>query len=339
MRAALSLLVAVASASLACTYDVPRLQQTSDASASNEGASTQPDGGGDEGGADSTTPEAGPDAEGGAHPCTGALCPCQNSGNCAGTDDVCALQQTVGAALFAAAGANFCTKPCCTSGDCDPGTVCFASGQGGNYCVNPSWLSRSTAQGQGLGGATCSAGSDCRSGLCTGAGICGDTCCSFPGPPAECASGTQCAFGNFPGAATLDRHFAAFCGLPGGALAYGDACSGNNQCSGGLCYESGGSGNCTRPCGSADECGAGNGCQLDQQGSDIYAACFPATGGQEGANCSNDGQCLGAWCGAGNMCTNICYSDSACTVVGWRCLPQADSLQTGNYLVLACGKP
>jgi hypothetical protein len=74
---------------------------------------------------------------------------------------------------------------------------------------------------------------------------------------------------------------------------------------------------------------------------DMYFACFPWPGtGAEGSSCNGDMQCLGGWCNASSVCTNVCFTDAACSadVPGWRCTPQEDDgFPSGNYLVLACG--
>jgi hypothetical protein len=214
--------------------------------------------------------------------------------------------------------------------------VCFGSGQGGNYCVKPLWLGR-VAPGAGAvnGGSSCSNGSQCRSGLCTG-GTCADTCCSLT-DSAQC-SGEQCTFGAFPGATSLDTHFTARCGPPRGLYGYEASCAGDDQCIGGLCSpDPTGTGSyCTNACRSSDDCAPGATCLLDERGTDIYFACFPSSGLAQGAKCSTNDQCLGAWCGTGNQCSNICFTDAQC-IQGWRCTPQPDVLATGTYLVLGCG--
>jgi hypothetical protein len=348
MRKGTALAPALVATCLACTYDIPDLVAGDGAAPDEGGAAGKPEGGG-EIGAEAGVEVGGGDASAGASegghpsdgasgqdaPCTGSLCACDNASSCA--SGICAVSVTVGAPLFAAAGMQFCTKPCCTSTDCDKGTVCYGSGQGGNYCVDPAWLGRSKP-GSAQGGAVCSTGSDCRSGLCTAAKTCADTCCSFPGA-GECATGSQCAFGNFPGAVSLDTHFTGRCGPPGGAGAFGAPCGGNGDCAGGLCFQQGGGGNCTRPCGTADECGGGNTCDFQVQGRDIYFACFPTQAtAPMGAACMNDGQCIGDWCGSTSQCSNVCFSDSACSAVpGWHCLPQAINLPAGTYVMLVCG--
>jgi hypothetical protein len=249
---------------------------------------------------------------------------------------ICAQSLTVGTSLYGAAGNHdFCTRPCCTSADCDPGTVCFASGQGGDYCVSPAWLGRSTPGG-GKGGAPCTAGNQCRSGLCAGSS-CADTCCSLVDSPQECSNGAQCTFGPYPGSA-FDTHFGARCGPQGGAGSYGTPCSAGNQCQGGLCVGAGtASSGCTNACRSSADCDTGAACLLYVQGTDIYTACFPETGaGPQGSPCSSDTQCVGNWCGTSSQCTNVCSTDAEC-ISGWHCTPQSDPLPTGTYLVLGCG--
>lgn len=325
----------VASVTSAGCYDVPGLATGHDGGTTGrDGSPMTLDGGGD-----APVVDTGGGGEDGSAPpdggCSGILCPCANGGDC--PSGVCAQSITVGAALFGAAGGNnFCTQGCCTSADCPAGTVCFASGQGGQYCVNPAWLGRSAPGANALGGATCSTGTDCRSGLCSGS-RCADTCCSLASSSTECDDGAVCVFGTFPGQSSIDTHFAPSCSA-GGPGTYGADCSGNGDCQGGLCYQTNMGAYCTNPCRSQAECGDGSACQVDQEGNDVYAACFPwpATGGQ-GAACTSDEMCQGDWCGTSSQCTSICFTNADCTVVGWTCTPQPSTLPTGDYLLLACG--
>ena len=340
MRTAPVLVAAVLLACFACTYDIPGLA---------------PDAGGD---GETSTGEAGDDqgsesgmdsgSSSGGHPgdagpvdagCTngGSLCPCSGASDCATGTPICAEAVDVGADL---GHAGFCTKACCTSADCSAGAVCFASGQGGNYCVDPAWLGRSTPASSAIGGASCTAGSECRSGLCS-ASACADTCCSFAKSTAECASGSQCAFGFFQGSSSFDRHFAAICGPPGGAGTAGSPCSVSEECAGGLCYAGTGPSFCVQPCAAPSECGSGYACQLDIDGTDLYTACFQFSGGSpQGSQCNSFQNCLGGLCNAG-LCSNPCFSDAVCTS-GWRCQPELDDSyplgpQNQEYTVLACG--
>jgi hypothetical protein len=298
-----------------------------DAAQNSGDASTASDTGG---GSTSDTTAA---AEAGA--CT-VSCPCANDSDCTtakGVQGICALAADVGADL---GHTGFCSQPCCTSANCDPGSVCFASGVGGNYCVNPAWLVRSSTLGGSIGGATCTSNAQCRSGLCAG-GKCADTCCSFADSSAQCASGTECAFGAFPGTSP-DIHFAPHCGAPGGTQTTGSLCTVSSECAGGLCYTDTANPFCVAPCSSPGECGGGFACQLDIQSGDIYAGCFQSDGATaQGASCTNYMQCLGGLCSAAGECTNICFSDSVCEG-GWRCLPMLDDeYPAGDPTVLACG--
>ena len=39
-----------------------------------------------------------------------------------------------------------------------------------------------------------------------------------------------------------------------------------------------------------------------------------------------------------NECTDVCFANSDCTKSGWRCRPEAETLQGGGkFEVLACG--
>jgi hypothetical protein len=330
----------VASAASAGCYDVPALEHDSGA-ADSDGSSVV-----DSGYVGHPMDSGGPGDDGSSPPqdaaCTGVLCPCNNAADCTGPSNVCAQSLTVGGALITAAGTNsFCTLGCCTSADCPTGTVCFASGQGGQYCVSPSWLGRSTPATSAQGGATCSTGSDCRSGLCAG-NRCADTCCSWTDSTNECTEAAQCVFGTFPGASNLDTHFAPNCSA-GGGTPFGNSCGVNGDCQGGLCYQTGMGAYCTQPC-RVQNCGFGYACQVDQQGNDLYAACFPwMPDVAEGQGCSSDDVCQSDWCLTSNqLCTSICFTNSDC-MSGWTCTPQATpapqatTFPTGNYVLLACG--
>jgi hypothetical protein len=328
----------------ACTYSIPGLAPGTDAAgdlteASVNDASVSD---GDAAGSDEAGGDAAPGTDGDAE-CTdgGILCSCTSASACSTATPICAQLADVGSDLGYA---DFCTQPCCTSANCPAGSVCFSGGAGGSYCVDPAWLGRSSMLGSATGGTSCSSGGQCRSGLCDGAGKCADTCCSFAESAAECASGSQCSFGTFPGSGSADKHFAAWCGPPGGADQGGAQCSSSDQCAGGLCYtDTGGEypPYCVQPCSTSAECGSGAACQLDVQGGDIYAACFPLMGdeGAQGAPCTNGyQQCLGGLCNAQGLCTNICFSDAVCTVSAWTCKPmQDDGYPPGDPTVLACG--
>jgi hypothetical protein len=333
---------------LGACYDVPELDRADGGDASitsSSGASsgsTGSSGGDDEGGSSGSSSGGGSNADattGDAGPCNGVLCACTSNSDC--TSGICATSDIVGTDIASAAKVSFCTQPCCTSVDCtdSPASVCFGSGRGGNYCVNPGWLQRAVP-GPKLGGAACNASTDCRSGLCTNGNLCGDTCCSFPGYSvgvSQCATGAQCSLGTFPGTSTTDRHFTAFCGKPGGSSPFGATCNSDNECAGGLCYYPP-EGNCTEPCSAPSDCPGGYACLLDQEGTDIYFGCFPSSASApEGTACGSNSECLGQWCNGNSKCTNVCVSDLTC-ISGWHCRPQPFTWgePPEPYQVLAC---
>jgi hypothetical protein len=283
-------------------------------------------------------------------PCNGFGCHCSTNAACE-SQFVCVDKLTVTGDIWNAwmdaggsSDAGFCAKPCCTSGDCNVGdggsgaSVCFATGAGGNYCV-PSLLlgDRSSTIGTLGGGESCT-NAPCRSGLCLDSGVCADTCCSTAGGSnAQCATGTICLFGRFPGGA-FDVHESANCGpLQFGSLS-GNPCNMNSDCRSNLCVDGGGqfapTGTCEDPCrkASASEC-AGTfvraTCEYLQPdpsvSADIVAGCVPvlrAGGGDAGpAVCFVDDQ---------NSSTGDCQT-------GEFCRPELLTIAGMTYSVLACG--
>jgi hypothetical protein len=270
--------------------------------------------------------------------CTGLACACTLGTDCA--TNICATKVMVTAAAYTAAGnTGFCTKPCCSSADCDAKTVCFATAAGGNFCVRPEWLGRSSQLGEGPGGASCVADTDCRSALCVGS-TCQDVCCSSAQVASECAVGQSCVFGTFPGR-SFDKRYVAYCAPPAGTAASGAACGGSTMCATGLCatvdYK------CHDACRNSGDCGSPTvECgyaipNLSTPGSSLVSACSAALGpGAQGAPCTNNNGCQSGFCDAtSKQCTDVCYGDTDCTFAGWRCRPEL--LLPTPYSVLACG--
>lgn len=305
-----------------------------------------------------TTPpqEAAPPVESG---CGGGLgCPCSGPTDC--SSGICA---TPGKDVPTGFNDNtsFCTQTCCTSTDCGPGTVCLAASSAtgaaassavGSYCVNPTLLSRGSALGTGIGGATCSSGRDCRSGLCSTAGYCADTCCSTAessSSSTECDN-SECRFDTFPGASTYDNGFTAWCGS-GGQDPNGSTCSRNSDCQSELCTTpSGGSGfdqsTCNDACRSGTDCG-GNGMSCVYVGVSagtgstvtIVAACVSGAGNKsDGATCSTDDECQSQFCDASGVCTDVCIDDSDCVASLPHCLPETVVIpnDSSSYTALVC---
>jgi hypothetical protein len=237
-------------------------------------------------------------------------------------------------ALFAAAGGHkFCATTCCSSGECPAGTVCFATGQGANYCVNPAWLGRTSSVGMAPGGAACSKGQDCRSGLCTSSGFCEDTCCSKSSTCSHrtsCAPPTACAFGLFPGAA-FDTHFTAACTLLPDASPNGTSCSSSGECQSDFCTVAS---ICSGPCGSSANCQAGQACAYypgyspaGSTTSDFAPVCSSPVGSSLPAQpCSAPSDCTSNFClpgMTGSFCSDVCFADCDCPAALPYCAPMA----------------
>jgi len=264
--------------------------------------------------------------------CRSLGCTCAGDLDC--DSQICADQLTVTAGLYNEVGHGFCIQPCCTSSDCPSGFVCFGTGAGGNYCIDPSLVGRS-APGSMMGGSTCSSDGECRSGLC--AGTCQDTCCSMYAS-GECAN--SCRYGAFPGR-DIDTHFTAHCTSSGGMTQNGNSCGNDGECLSDLCYlytfEF-----CAGACQSSADCGLGGYCDWALDSSDdLFAACFAGTGPTGlGGSCTKDANCATALCDpTSKQCTDVCYSNSACSSVsGWRCRPETLTIMGAlSASVLLCG--
>ncbi|HEY2512970.1 MAG TPA: putative metal-binding motif-containing protein [Polyangiaceae bacterium] len=246
-----------------------------------------------------------------------------------------------------------CTKPCCTSADCDPGAICFGPGTGGNYCLDARSLGR-TAPGAGVAGAACSGDGDCRSAKCA-SNKCEDTCCTNN----NCTNGTSCAVTVFDSNTTL-----ACIAPPGAAQPNGD-CKTNADCASGYCTSYCDAPNCNdgvvisacaQPCCSSRQCGKLLGNQLlctDDFFPPLQPPNFtpPSSGpvvpicdsvkqgrgtGNVGDPCPNGPtDCFSEQCAPNGMCTDVCCQDSDCAKTGWVCRPTAESTGTNLRCVPA----
>jgi hypothetical protein len=303
---------------------------------------------------DTSTPDTStmPDSSG---PCPGGIgCSCGGAGMC--TSGVCGDQLTVTPGLYSANGSqDLCVQPCCTSTDCPSGSVCFATAAGGNYCVPPGLIGRSTSIGTGGGGATCQNARDCRSGLCT-ASHCVDTCCSGQAT-GECSGTSVCTFSAFPGSG-IDVHFGPNCASVSGSQPNGHSCSSNSECASQICAADSMFGNnyCHAACRNNNDCTG----TCDQgpcactyvepnSNSDLVAACVGSGGNVgEGQSCNPAGtsasdSCANGFCDTNTMkCTSVCFTNADCTVAGQHCRPELVTIYVmgvagGSYSVLACG--
>jgi hypothetical protein len=293
---------------------------------------------------DTTPPPVEAGTEAGS--CRGIGCRCAGPSDC--DSAVCGDTLTLTGDVIAVTKSNVCAKPCCTSLDCDTGSVCFAAGTGGNYCVVASVLGRTKSPSAvGAAGAQCSESAQCASGLCTG-NICVDTCCTAT----ACAGGTACAFGAFPGTATasFDKHETFSCKASTATGDQGASCNRATDCKSALCESTCAfcSSSCLAPCRGSAECGAGYVCadvSLQQQTStnDVGVSCYSASPGNHatGASCAADGDCRSGWCDTKiSACRDVCFADADCAGApsGWHCAPTILTVTGGgSFSVLACG--
>jgi hypothetical protein len=203
-----------------------------------------------------------------------------------------------------------CTRGCCTSSDCGPGNVCFVTPRGNNLCFPGNFVGR-PALGTKSPGSGCTAGDECRSGVCDG-GFCVDACCSN----VDCGGQLpHCTLRYIPGAAKMAYH----CGVagPGG---FNAVCIGSDDCQSNYCV--GGYFTCsTRCCKKSDCASAGSDWSCIYQNQATYAVpvCLPAgtTGSTPiGEPCTTAEQCQSGKCltlsGLGSVCTDACCRDEDC---------------------------
>ena len=221
--------------------------------------------------------------------------------------------------------------------------MCFVAGNGGNYCVPPSVVGRMTP-GTKQGGAACTTGTECRSGLCGSTNVCEDACCSAN--TASCTAGASCAFGKFFGA-TFDQHSGFRCATGGGSGGNESTCFRDTDCKSTLCANFGGGFNstCHAPCRNTADCSNGDACVDFQTASmtDISVACVAPQGQANvglGGQCgSNDSVCKSQQCDrATGKCSDVCFSDADCSSAsGYKCRPTTITLMGGGMVtVLAC---
>jgi hypothetical protein len=267
---------------------------------------------------------------------------CSMSSQC--TSQICGDASTLGSTFTQRNGA-VCTRVCCTSADCIAGSVCYAAGTGGSYCVPSSMLAgRAATPGSAVGGVTCSSNSDCRSGLCGASHKCLDSCCS----DGECQNGTLCALNTETGNTVFQ------CSDSPGTRGQNDSCSRNSDCKSGICFNYGDNTFPERHCVSAC-CGSSNCGAVDFGFGNSYpAACYDATSTDSsvfgtstdaiclgvqnvgttplGGNCTQNSDCRSFRClSSAKKCTDVCCTDADCAAAGsWACRPTA--VGTATYL-------
>ena len=270
-------------------------------------------------------------------------CPCGGASEC--DSHICGDQLTLTTPLWTQLGSHgVCVDTCCTSSDCPTGYVCFATGAGGNYCVDPTLLSRSPP-GSGAGGTSCSSDSSCRSGLCAGT-VCQDTCCSTTAS-GQCGAGYECRVQPFPGRASFDINVADSCMTTSGAGTGGNGAScfgGNNDCKSDLCCGGGvcSANTCVDTCRNSADCGSNHYCDYVVAGSNnVVPICQNGSGTYAlGQACTSSTQCSTAICDPySSKCTDVCYTTADCKAQStWSCRPELVAVSGGgSFSVLLCG--
>jgi hypothetical protein len=220
---------------------------------------------------------------------------------------------------FGDVGPKTCSRPCCTSNDCDPDTgfVCWAPPTGGGpFCRSAGDLGR-TLTGASRAWDACAKDADCRSGLCDLDALrCADTCCS----DTSCTGLVgACRFDAAPGGGDGPGFFCAT-PVPGGEPRY-EPCEQDSDCASGLCVEQMEQLRCSSPCCSSSMCETGPDkaepvrCMTVLHHGASVRACgeelAPSATGPVGSGCAVDADCRGGACVSGT-CTDACCSDASC---------------------------
>jgi hypothetical protein len=270
-------------------------------------AGTSTSSGGDDGGPDVTKPEGGPTSNG-----LGA--PCDTSTLCA-DGLLCGTPTLLTTAIAPKATDAICTKPCCSSGDCDDGFVCFGAGTGGNYCVTAAKAQRGDL-GAKMPGESCSDNNQCRSGVCEET-RCLDLCCSAD----TCAAGTLCRVKSISVPPPARELWVCAVKETGASLKDGSGCSGTTQtCNNDNCV--GFPAACRPTCCKNSDCNvAGTNLAFCAYGrfstTQVQTKwCFDSRGGAGaavGQSCTGDGDCANMFCDPDlRTCGTICCQDSDC---------------------------
>ncbi len=250
---------------------------------------------------------------------------------------ICADESMLSSSVYAVAGGNVCSKTCCTSADCPSGFVCGQPGTGGNYCVKPNWIGRSSI-GTKSAGETCSSSGDCRSGLCIGT-VCVDACCA----KGDCSSGTTCTLATLAGV----RAFRCMTSVSNKTSDNG-SCVSDGDCKSGFCETYVGDPDwdyCIAPCRSAASCSTNLSCNSVRiDSSSVLSVCnyetFDKGKKKVGETCSSSSDCASYRCSsttAGQRCIDVCGTDADCAdAAGWKC---KSTLIASVGRVLRCQPP
>ena len=257
-------------------------------------------------------------------------------GPCAVEADCEAGQICLEPPSFGGSGGRTCSRPCCSSSDCDGAVdaahgargdvVCWVAPLGGASFCRPAAEVDRAAPGSGSVGTACSAPSDCRSGLCEEA-RCLDGCCSDAG----CAvSGGACRLA----ATALAQGCHWVCGSGSSRKPVLAPCAADDECSSSFCAPLGGRSFCVEPCCSSTTCatlpdGSPLACVEVVRADGAFRACaavlpIGAAFGL-GHECASGHECRSGECAADalgkGMCTDACCTDASCADPAFVCRP------------------
>lgn len=295
-----------------------------------------------DGGDEDTSPgiDAAPDRDGpsGPSPLGGE---CVVDGDCS-AGLLCGTSTILTTRIVPANSKPICTKPCCSSTDCDPGFVCHAAATGGNYCVTAERADRTLpSSGASAIGQTCASAADCRFGLCTGrcqndaskfcdkSDDCGGSSCVNRRCSDSCCDSVPCTSGSTCRVMTVATHTVWACGaVNAGGKDLGAVCTQNSECRNDNCVGFP-TQRCTPPCCSSADCTtlgfANNVCAYGQNGNDRIKWCFEPNSAPGAATiggaCALDTDCLSRYCDSElRVCLKVCCTDGDCAT-DERCRP------------------
>ncbi len=250
--------------------------------------------------------------------------PCQADAECDQTQGLfCVKASIIGSAVVPPNATGMCTTPCCASEDCksSPISVCYAPGNGGRYCVDPTKIGRGSVGSEPAGTQEATA-SRCRSGAVAN-DHCIDTCCS----DGNCSNGAVCAYGTFSG------HDGFYCLPPGGSGGQWASCSSDGNCHDNACFDYGfiWGGHCISECCGSSSCGVVYDivparCYFETtQSGDHLGVCSQQQqgGGGVGQTCASSSDCMSGICytdTSGQYCSDTCCVDGDCGN-GFVCRP------------------
>jgi hypothetical protein len=248
---------------------------------------------------------------------SGAGSPCKADREC-DTGLFCAKATTLGASVVPGGASGICTTGCCSSADCPAAMVCYAPGNGGRYCVDPTKLGRPAISASSTEPAGTSEASPnrCRSSAVAN-NRCSDTCCNDN----NCTNGTTCSFG------TADSHDGFYCLTGSGSGSQGSICGSGSDCQSQACiFYNIFYGNCVDECCSSTACSGGTRCYYEQSNNGDYVGLCSENkqgSGPLGAACTGNSDCYSGICysdSSGQYCSDSCCVDGDCGN-GFVCRP------------------